>query len=100
MPVPKTLEPPPRSPRRPRRLRARRRPLTINQILDWADEHHERTGRWPGKVSGPVGAELGETWAGVNHALERGHRGLPGGTTLARFLFEQRGVPRPSGVRR
>ena len=28
--------------------------LTVNQILDWADKHHQRTGNWPKTVSGSV----------------------------------------------
>jgi hypothetical protein len=66
--------------------------LTIEQVLGWADAHHERTGTWPGKTSGPLTEELGETWCGINLALRRGGRGLPGGTTLAQLLLEKRGV--------
>ena len=81
-----------RKPRRPLRLRAKPPKHTIAQILVWADAHHERTGRWPHKTSGRVTETLQETWVGIDLALQRGSRGLPGGTTLARLLLEQRGV--------
>src|SRR5262245_61627566 len=90
------LNPPPRAPgprrRRPPRLRAGARPLTVEQILGWADAHHARTGGWPTKEPGLVEGTLTDTWCAVNLALRRGGRGLPGGTTLARLLFEKRGV--------
>jgi hypothetical protein len=74
--------------------------LSIEVILRWADLHRERTGRWPGAGSGPVLDAPGETWGGVNLALHRGHRGLPGGNSLALLLgrygrgsCERRGRP-------
>jgi hypothetical protein len=70
-----------------------RPPLTVPQILAWADAHRARTGAWPGAASGPVGGAPGETWAAVNVALRLGHRGLPGGDTLARLLQRERGAP-------
>ena len=73
--------------------RARHLPrLTLGQILAWADANHRRTGQWPGDAPIPVEDALGETWAGLNTALRNGRRGLPGGTSLARLLAEQRGV--------
>jgi hypothetical protein len=78
--------------RRPKRLREKRPPLSIEQILAWIDAHHERTGEWPSKTSGHVHGTLQETWNGVHLALYRGSRGLPGGTTLAQLLQEKRGV--------
>ena len=65
-------------------------PLTIQQILEWADEHHERTGEWPKQNSGPVRALKGETWGGVEGALFRQTRGLPGGSSIAKLLAEHR----------
>lgn len=79
-------------PRRPRRLRARRRQLTIRQILAWADAHHTRTGRWPKKDDGPV-RDAAETWTAIHIALIRGSRGLSGHSSLAQLLTEHRGVP-------
>lgn len=68
-------------------------PLTEADILAWADEHVARTGKWPRVRSGPVVAAPGETWLGVDSALWKGLRGLPGGDTLARLLERGRGVP-------
>jgi len=79
--------------RRVSRRRARRPPpLTKRQILDWADAHHQRTGRWPHKDSGIIVGALAEKWMNVDMALRKGLRGLPGGSSLARLLAEQRGV--------
>jgi hypothetical protein len=67
-------------------------PLTVEEILAWADDHYARTGRWPGKSDGAVGAASGEKWNRIDGALQNGSRGLAGGTTLARLLAEHRGV--------
>jgi hypothetical protein len=68
-------------------------PLKVAQILAWADAYRILTGRWPHRMSGPVhGAPRGTTWLIVDTALHDGLRGLPGGTTLRRFLAERRGA--------
>jgi len=76
-------------------------PLTVEQILTWADAHHARTGRWPSDWSGPIPGAPGETWAKVHSALRAGHRSLPGGDTLARLLRRYGRVRQalPSGLR-
>jgi hypothetical protein len=66
--------------------------LTIPQVLRWADQHHDRTGRWPSASSGPVAGQEGLTWSAVNNDLKLGIRGLTGGSSLARLLAEQRGA--------
>lgn len=66
--------------------------LTIGQILQWIDAHHERTGQWPDQKSGAVIGAPGETWGNIHAALYVGRRGLPGGSTLANLLAEHRGV--------
>jgi hypothetical protein len=71
-------------------MRPRGTPLTEEMILAWADAHHERTGRWPHAASGPIPQASGETWTAVNQALGCGHRGLPGGDTLAKLLDRHR----------
>ena len=77
----------------------RRRPsLSIPQILTWADAFHERTGKWPTERSGPVDDVVGENWVSIDLALHCGHRGLPGGSSLARLLIEHRGK-RPFHIR-
>jgi hypothetical protein len=75
-----------------RRLRdAAPKPLTMEQILAWADAHHRRTEDWPTMESGPVHDVLGETWSAINAALSMGLRSLPGGSSLAKLLAEHRG---------
>jgi len=66
--------------------------LTPGKVLQWADAHHQRTGHWPKRTSGPVVENPNENWRGIHHALYNGGRGLPGGSSLPRFLAEQRGV--------
>ena len=67
-------------------------PLSVNQILLWADTHHQRTGRWPKEHSGSIVDAPGDSWGGVENGLRQGSRGLPGGSSLARLLAERRGV--------
>ncbi len=67
-------------------------PLTIRQILAWADAHHEKTGRWPNRSSGPVDGAPGETWSAITAALHQCHRGLPRRSSLAKLLAKRRGV--------
>jgi hypothetical protein len=73
------------------RNRAALPPLSIEQILAWADEHHQATGEWPSKDSGPIRSAPEDTWLAVANALYGGRRGLPK-TSLIRLLAEQRGV--------
>jgi hypothetical protein len=67
-------------------------PLSIPQILAWADEFHGRTGRWPTYKSGPIAPAPGETWLAIDCALRQGFRGLAGGSSLARLLAQERGA--------
>lgn len=69
-----------------------KRPLSIPDILRWADRHRETTGRWPTKDSSGILGVLFATWPTVDAALRRGTRGLPGGSSLAQLLAERRGV--------
>jgi hypothetical protein len=66
--------------------------LTEEQILAWADAHHQRTGQWPGLESGIIQEVPGETWKGINHSLRLGSRSLSGGSSIAKLLEEKRGV--------
>jgi hypothetical protein len=79
---------------RGRRHRSQLPPLTIEQILQWADAHHQRTGRWPSVRSGPVFGAAGETWQAIHRALHDGRRGLPSGMSLGKLLGEHRGAAR------
>ncbi len=78
---------------RGRRHMGRLPPLTVPMILDWARRHHRRTGKWPTMDSGPVLDAPNESWRNVDAALQRGGRGLPVKTTLARLLTDIRGTP-------
>src|SRR5947208_8601967 len=69
----------------------RRPPLSVEQILAWADAHRARTGGWPAVNSGAVRGARGERWRALNQALREGYRGLPGGDSLARLLGRERG---------
>src|SRR5207248_1594543 len=89
---------PPRQRRRPRRLRAKRPLLTIEQILAWADAHFQRTGQWPTTERGPIPEAPGETWANVNAAMQQGRRGFHKGDSLPRLLAENRGVRNLKGL--
>src|SRR5579859_4074188 len=71
---------------------ARQAPLTVDQVLAWADQWHARCGQWPTKRSGPIPESLGERWSAVNNALYNGSRGLPKNSSLARLLQEHRGT--------
>jgi hypothetical protein len=68
--------------------------LRKKTIALWADDHLVRKGKWPTHTSGPIEAAPGETWAAVNTALQRGLRGLPGGSSLFQLLHRYRKVPR------
>lgn len=70
----------------------RRPALTIQQILRWADAHHARTGKWPQNRSGPIKEAPGESWKGVEVAMQLGRRGLPGGVSLDQLLVKERGA--------
>jgi hypothetical protein len=66
-------------------------PLTVKQILRWADAHRDATGNWPTHQSGPVVDAPGERWLCVDMSLRTGLRSLPGGSSLSRLLAERRG---------
>jgi hypothetical protein len=90
-------EPAPKKRRRPKRLRAGPRPvLTIGQILQWADAHYERTGKWPNTASGWVHENRDEKWKTIDTTLRKGGRGLPSMRGLARLLIELRGARIPN----
>jgi hypothetical protein len=60
--------------------------LKLGDIRRWARAHRERSGKWPTTTSGPIPEAPGENWRAVNLALYNGHRGLPGGSSLAKLL--------------
>ncbi len=70
------------------------RPLTLAQILAWADAYHDQAGDWPQSKSGKIAGTVCETWREVDRCLQQGLRGLAGGSALDQLLAEQRGVRR------
>jgi transcriptional regulator with XRE-family HTH domain len=82
-----------------RRTRARNHTnitrLTEAKILSWADAYHRRNGTWPTHRSGAIPESPGDTWAAVNSALRRKHRGLTNRTSLYRLFKAQRHIPGP-----
>jgi hypothetical protein len=86
---------------RKRKRKRKRRPvwkkpgLYIEQILRWADAWKARTGQWPKRTSGRIPESPGDTWGTIQVALYKGHRGLPGRSTLAQLLAEHRGIRNP-----
>jgi hypothetical protein len=66
--------------------------LTIDQILRWAQEHHQRTESWPKPHSGPIPGTDGETWEAVDRALRKNSRGLSCGCSLAKLLATKYGL--------
>src|SRR5262245_18677169 len=66
--------------------------LYVSQILQWADDYHDKYGQWPRMYSGSIPGTMELTWRKVDSALRLGHRGMPGKSSLARFLAEHRGV--------
>ena len=65
--------------------------MSVEQILAWADAHHEEYGRWPAQSSGRVAESPKHTWRGIDMTLKLGGRGLSGGSSLIRLLGEHRG---------
>jgi hypothetical protein len=76
-----------------RGVRFRRTPpdLSERQIMAWADAFFQAQGKWPDRRSGPIPGTT-ETWSAVYTALRLGRRGLPVGSSLARFLAQKRDV--------
>jgi hypothetical protein len=38
------------------------KPLSVDQILAWADNYHMKHGRWPRRMSRPIDGEPGDRW--------------------------------------
>ncbi len=78
--------------------KARRPAMSMPEILRWADEYHDRHGKWPNANSGTIPEAPGESWLHIERALNQGHRGLPGRSTLARLFRAKRGDPSMAGL--
>ena len=67
--------------------------LTIDVIVEWAREHHARTGAWPGpRTPGIIPGTEAEKWRSLDYALRFGGRGLPAGSSLMRLLADRCGA--------
>lgn len=77
-----------------KRVASRRRTLTPEMILGWADAFFATHGYWPYSRSGPVAGVPRENWSAISEALRSGRRGLPGRGSLSRFLNEHRDLYR------
>ncbi|MGH7193362.1 MAG: hypothetical protein ACREJM_07470, partial [Candidatus Saccharimonadales bacterium] len=64
--------------------------LSVPQILRWARAYFRKHGHWPSRDAGLIEDEPGENWRAVDAALKGGHRGLGGGSSLARLLQRRR----------
>src|SRR4029077_10582655 len=67
-------------------------PLTVRQILAWADAFFKVHGDWPRSTSGPVDGAYGETWKNIDSALGSGVRGLPGKSSVFQLLRKHREI--------
>jgi len=65
---------------------------TVERILELADSYYSSFGKWPIVRSGRINEEIDGTWASIDSALKRGHRGLPGGSSLYALIKDRRGV--------
>lgn len=76
---------------RPMRLKSR--PISVEEILQWADDLHARTGKWPTARSGQISGAPPDvrSWSSVNDGLRHGGRGLPDGSSLVLLLERERG---------
>jgi hypothetical protein len=81
-----------------RRTSTRATPLTVVQILAWADQWRRRFGTWPRVLSGRIPGALGEKWVNVDMALRLGLRGLEKGSSLIRLLADHRGARNPKSL--
>jgi hypothetical protein len=65
-------------------------PLTVEQILAWADDYRATHGCWPNPMAGRVAGTRRETWGSIDRALRQGRRGLPAGSALGLLLARHR----------
>lgn len=64
-----------------------RDPLDETQVEEAARSWYIKNGEWPSRrTKGEIPELPGESWEGVNDALRRGCRGLPGGSSIYKLL--------------
>ena len=66
--------------------------LTSRKVIDWANAHYVRKGKWPTYQSGRVFEAPDLDWSSIDGCLEFGGLGLPGGSSLAHLLAQHRGL--------
>lgn len=72
-----------------RRIRNRAIPdLNDDQIKQWIIEHKKITNEFPDSFSGKVKTATNEDWGLINTCFAQGRRGLEGGRSLGKFIFE------------
>ena len=76
-------------------------PFFVEKLLQWADLHYERHGRWPTCWTGEIEDAPGETWLAVDTAFKIGGRGLSNCAyrSLSHFLDERMGKLKCRGSR-
>ncbi len=76
------------------RSKPKRAPLSIEEILRWADDWYAIHGTWPNINSGHIPGTLDDTWRRIDDSLRKGYRELPrkSDLSLARLLERRRGV--------
>jgi hypothetical protein len=79
--------------------RENNRPLTIDNIMEWADQHYQKTGKYPNQRSGRGFLPNREHWGLINNSLLGGGRKLVDCTkyskrvnSLSKLLWEYRKV--------
>ena len=66
--------------------------LSVSIVREMVKEWKKQKGEFPRSDSGEIPGSNGETWGSIDSALYNGCRGLPGGSSLPRFLAEHFGV--------
>lgn len=74
--------------RRPTPVNPHKR-LQIEQIVKWGEAHRRLTGTWPTRDSGLVRGTSWQSWKAIDAALNRGQRGLPGGSSLPKLFGDR-----------
>jgi hypothetical protein len=63
--------------------------IKVNDIKCWINNYKEKCGKFPSDGSmGIVDKQEPVTWHALNHMLECGFRGLPGGSSLSQFIID------------
>ena len=65
--------------------------LSEKQILQWIDDYYKAHGNYPKHNFGTIKGTL-ETWSSVDNALQKGTRGLPGGSSITKLLSKHRDI--------